>query len=112
MAGIRPLVEQHGREADPAAAGGERGQVSDEPWWDDCELDEDGAVGSFGKVAMSDRALRFERTAFSTEWLCDGRLAPQHGYLASMLFMVLPVASSPKAHARLAQHPRAEVDYV
>jgi hypothetical protein len=26
------------------------------PWWDDCDLDEDGAVGSFANVAMSDRA--------------------------------------------------------
>lgn len=73
---------------------------------------EDGAGGSLAKVAMSDRALRFERTAFSTVRLRDGRLAPPPRLLGVEALHVLPVASSPKAHARLAQYPRAEVDYV
>jgi agmatinase len=76
------------------------------PWWDDGGLDEDGAGGSFAKVAMSDRALRFERTAFGTVRLRDGRLAPQPRLLGVEALHVLPVASSPKAHARLVPIPR------
>lgn len=65
-------------------------------------IGEEGAVDDVGEAAAEQPGARFDRE--------PGESAVEPGGVGAL--QVLPVASSRKAHARLAQHPRAEVDHV